>query len=140
LKLPRKPPALTIKTERDRVMNGLGKWTVTPTIACCSYFNSGDPINLARVYLMMASHANRQSRMIRIGQQRIATALGVCRQTVGANIRKLAHRGLIARAYRMPPPHSIIVWRLIDNLNIAPDIPHAYALNRARRAPVALAA
>jgi len=140
MKIPRKPPTLTAKTERDRVLAGLGPWTVLPGRAICEAFNTGDPINIMRVYHALVSHADRTTRQTHCGQQRIATALGITRHTVGRNLRKLEQRGLIKRAYRMPPPKSLIVWLIISNPQVAMQIPHTQALNRARRAPVALAA
>jgi hypothetical protein len=127
MKIPRKPPTLEQRTERERVMRGLGKWVVTPVTSWCDAFNGQDSPHMLRIYALMANHAERTTRIVRIGQQRIATALHIHRHTVGANLRKLERRGLLQRVARMPPPSSIIIWRFLDTPDLSGQIQHAQA-------------
>jgi len=82
---------------------------------------------------MAVSHADKHTRIIKCGQQRIATALGMNRHTVSSNLRKLEQRGLLKRLYRMPPPKSLVVWQVIDKPQVARQEHHTQPLKLAPR-------
>lgn len=139
MKIPRKAPTIDRRSQRDDYLKRIPPWIVVPGKAMLS-FTTGEPINLARVYLAMAAHANKRTRITRCGQARLAAILGVHWQTIGHNQRKLIALGLVERIARMPPPASVVIYRMIDKIDTPIRKTYKHALNEATRctaAPIA---
>jgi hypothetical protein len=147
MKIPRKPPTLEARTEREGLLERCAPWTVLPTTPKFSAFTTKDSINLFRVYDALAAHADRNG-LVQVGRQRIATLLSIHKDTVGKAIKRLIERRLIELAWKKPIAHNrfICVYRINflrprkDTISTGMTYMHAHPLNRARRTPTALAA
>lgn len=115
MRIAKQAPELKAVDSRDAIRERTPAWAVVHKNALFDRLPRKGSINAPLVYIAMATHARKDSRIVMLTQQRIATMLGVCRHTVGRQQQALEASGAISRQYRKPASNGWQqVWKIID--------------------------